>query len=245
MDAASFVASALLIGGIRKREALRAQPAAKESVVDDAKTGIRVVWRTPAVRALFLAMIAFTLCGSFMAALYTLFALRDLNLTPAELGFAIGCGGVGALLGAPIAGRCASRWGTRRALIGALLVTAVMQLLIPLAPPVPWIAMTFLIATQVIGDGAMTVYLVNETTLRQRLLPPEALGRAAATWKVAGGLLMPAGALLGAILAETIGMRPTLALLAVSFGAAAAVLIAARRALPGARDARGGDAAPS
>ena len=58
--------------------------------------------------------------------------------------------------------------------------------------------MLFLVAAQVFGDGAMTVYLVNETTLRQRLLPPEALGRAAATWQVAAGLLTPAGALLGA-----------------------------------------------
>jgi hypothetical protein len=43
----------------------------------DAQTGIRVIRQTPAVRALFLATIAFTLCGSFMAALYMLFALRD------------------------------------------------------------------------------------------------------------------------------------------------------------------------
>ena len=74
--------------------------------------------------------------------------------------------------------------------------------------------MTFLIATQVVGDGALTVYLVNETTLRQRLLPPEALGRAAATFQVANGMLTPIGALIGGVLAEGIGMRPTLWLLA-------------------------------
>jgi hypothetical protein len=74
--------------------------------------------------------------------------------------------------------------------------------------------MGFLIATQVIGDGALTVYLVNETTLRQRLLPPEALGRAAATWQFAAGLLTPVGALTGAALAQTLGMRPTLWVLA-------------------------------
>ncbi len=51
-------------------------------------------------------------------------------------------------------------------------IGAAMQVLIPLAPPVPWVAMAFLIATQVVGDGVLTVYLVNETTLRQRLLPP-------------------------------------------------------------------------
>ena len=78
-------------------------------------------------------------------------------------------------------------------------------------------------STQVIGDGALTVYLVNETTLRQRLLPPEALGRAAATWQVAAGLLTPAGALAGAALAESIGMRPTLWVLA--FGVALAAIL--------------------
>ncbi len=92
--------------------------------------------------------------------------------------------------------------------------------------------MTFLIATQVIGDGALTVYLINETTLRQRLLPPEALGRAAATWQVAAGLLTPAGALAGALLAETIGMRPTLWALAIGVAFAASWLVAAGGAVP-------------
>ncbi|MEO8752514.1 MAG: MFS transporter [Casimicrobiaceae bacterium] len=230
-DAASFVLSAVLISGIRKQETILA-PLASASVVDDAKTGIRVIRQAPAIRALFAAMVAFTLCGSFMAALYTLFALRELGLTPTELGIAIGCGGIGALLGASISPRVVRRHGLRWTLIGSLVVTALMQLLIPLAPPVPWIAMACLIGAQVIGDGAMTVYLVNETTLRQRLLPPEALGRAAATWKVATGLLTPAGALLGALLAETIGMRPTLVLLAVGFGIGACILVVARRALP-------------
>ena len=231
VDALSFVASALLIGGIRKRERIHA-PTSQASLIDDARTGVRVVWQIPAIRALFLAMVAFTLCGSFMAALYTLFALRDLALGPAALGIAIGFGGVGALAGAALSAGCTTRFGVRRTLIGALAVTSVMQVLIPLAPAVPWLAFAFLVATQVIGDGAMTVYLVNETTLRQRLLPPEALGRAAATWKVAAGILTPTGALLGAALAETIGMRPTLALLAVGFAVAACVLALARESLP-------------
>jgi hypothetical protein len=92
--------------------------------------------------------------------------------------------------------------------------------------------MTLLIATQVGGDGALTIYLIGETTLRQALLPPEALGRAAATWQVASGVLTPAGAILGAVLAETIGMRPTLWLLAIGLAIAALSLAAARGALP-------------
>ena len=231
-DAATFVVSAFLIGRIRKVEA-RPKPVAVTSFVDDVRTGIQVVFRTPAVRTLFCAMTIFTLCGSFMASLYTLFALRDLGLSPAQLGVAIGCGGVGGLIGAALAFPAAARWGTRRTLLGSLALTAVMQAFIPLAPAVPWIAMLFLIASQVVGDGAMTVYLVNETTLRQQLLPQEALGRSAATWQVAAGLLTPAGALLGALLAEAFGLRPTLWVLAAGFAAALLWLLAARSTLPG------------
>ena len=231
-DAATFVVSAFLIGRIRKVEA-RPKPVAATSFGDDVRTGIQVVFRTPAVRTLFCAMTIFTLCGSFMASLYTLFALRDLGLSPAQLGVAIGCGGVGGLIGAALAFPAAARWGTRRTLLGSLALTAVMQAFIPLAPAVPWIAMLFLIASQVVGDGAMTVYLVNETTLRQQLLPQEALGRSAATWQVAAGLLTPAGALLGALLAEAFGLRPTLWVLAAGFAAALLWLLAARSTLPG------------
>jgi len=231
IDAFTFVASALLLRNIRKRETV-APPSATTSFADDVRTGIHVVWRDPALRALFLATATLTFCMSFMAPLYTLFALSDLGLTPAQLGITIGCGGLGGLAGAALAARAETTWGARRTLIGALLAGAAAQVLIPLAPAVPWIAMTFLIATQVIGDGALTVYLINETTLRQRLLPPEALGRAAATWQVAAGLLTPAGALVGALLAETIGMRPALWALAIGVALAALWLIAVGGAVP-------------
>jgi MFS family permease len=230
VDSASFIVSAFLIGGIRHRETIAA-PTAATSLLNDVRIGLHVVWRDRAIRALLLATGTMTLCFSFMASLYTLYALHDLALTPAELGLVIGCGGIGGLVGAGLAAPVVRRYGVRRALIGALLLGGVMQVLVPLAPPVPAIAMTFLIATQLIGDGALTVYLINEATLRQRLLPPEALGRAAATWSVMTGLLTPTGALLGAALAETIGIRPTLWVLPAGVTVAALWLIAARRAL--------------
>ena len=230
VDVATFVASALLLARIRKRETV--VPAmTSSSFADDIRTGIRVVLRNEAIRALFAATATLSFCMSFMASLYTLFALSYLGLTPTQLGITIGCGGLGGLAGAALAAPASLRWGPQRTLIGALLIGAVAQVLIPLAPAMPWIAMGFLIATQVIGDGALTVYLVNETTLRQRLLPPEALGRAAATWQVAAGLLTPIGAMTGAALAETLGMRPTLWVLALGVAIAALTLIAVRRAL--------------
>jgi MFS family permease len=232
IDAFSFLVSAVLVLRIRHKETVRVSTAST-SVIEDARIGMHVVWRTPPVRAMFLATIAFTLCGSFLASLYTLFALRELGLTTTQLGLAIGFGGIGALLGAVTAMPAMRRWGARRTLIGALLVAAVMHMFVPLAPAVPWMALGCLVAAQLIGDGAMTVYHINETTLRQQTLPPEALGRAAATFRVASGLVMPTGAMLGAALAEAIGMRLTLIFTGLGLAAAAGILYLSRHSLPG------------
>jgi predicted MFS family arabinose efflux permease len=245
VDAISFVISAALLMRIRRKETVYVTTR-RGSVLEDARIGIHVVWRTPPVRAMFLATIAFTLCGSFLASLYTLFALRELGLTPTQLGLAIGFGGIGALLGAVIAMPAGRRFGTRNTLIGALLVAAIMHMFVPLAPAIPWAAMACLVAAQLIGDGAMTVYHINETTLRQQSLPPEALGRAAATFRVASGIVMPTGAMLGAVLAEAIGMRVTLFFTGLGLIAAAGILYASREALPGPASPMGiGQPAPS
>jgi len=234
-DAMTFVVSALLIGTIRRPERVAAPQTTRDiaSLIADVRQGLRVVWRNRVVRALFLSTATLTLCFSFMASLYTLYALRELGLTPAQLGVVIGCGGIGGLAAAMVAAPAVRRWGVGRVLVASLLLGGAMQVLIPLAPPVPAIAMGFLILQQIVGDGALTVYMINEATLRQRLLPADALGRAAATWSLANGVLTPSGALAGALLAELIGLRTTLWLLAVGGGVAALWLIAARRALAG------------
>jgi hypothetical protein len=43
-----------------------------------------------------------------------LYALNDLRISPTLLGIVIGCGGVGALIGAALAAPVARRLGTRR-----------------------------------------------------------------------------------------------------------------------------------
>mgnify|MGYP003694687109 CR=1 FL=1 len=136
-DALTFVASALLLAQDRQTRERSRHRSAATSFIDDVRTGIRVVWRNATVRALFLATATLTFCMSFMASLYTLFALSDLGLSPAELGVTIGCGGIGGLAGAALARPAALRWGARRTLIGALVAGGVVQVLIPLAPRRP------------------------------------------------------------------------------------------------------------
>ncbi|HEV2039924.1 MAG TPA: MFS transporter [Casimicrobiaceae bacterium] len=105
IDACSFVVSALLIGRIRAREPFHDRPdsgqqAAGASLLREAREGAALVWRHPLLRPLFLSTTLLTFFMSFMASLYTLFALQTLHLSPGVLGLVIGCGGIGALAGA-------------------------------------------------------------------------------------------------------------------------------------------------
>ena len=63
---------------------------------------------------------------------------------------------------------------------------------------------------QFFGDFAWTIYYVNETTLRQRVAPPQLLGRVNAAIQLASRGMLPMGALAGGFLGGKIGITNTL-----------------------------------
>lgn len=235
VDACSFVVSALLIGRIRAEEPLPAtasnDPRARSSLLRQARDGAALVWRHPLLRPLFLSTTLLTFFMSFMASLYTLFALQTLHLSPGVLGMVIGCGGIGALAGAASAPALVRHIGLIRTPLVALFAGGVAQVFIPLAPPDPIAGAAFLITSQFFGDGLLTVYLVTETSLRQQAVPVENLGRTAAVWKMAASIVAPIGMMLGAVLAVEAGVRIALWVLVGGAIVAGIPLLAARRVL--------------
>jgi len=236
IDACSFAVSALLLGQIRASEPVRdrvemAQRAAGGSLLREAREGATLVWRHPLLRPLFLSSALLNFFMSFMAPLYTLFGLESLHLIPGILGFVIGCGGIGALAGAMTASSLVRQIGPGRTTLAALLFGGLAQLFIPMAPADPLVGAAFLIASQLLGDGLLTIYVVTETSLRQQAVAPEALGRTAAAWKMAASIIAPIGMVLGALLAEYAGIRSAMWVLVGGVIISSAPLIAARRAL--------------
>nr|QQZ49595.1 hypothetical protein JKL49_22125 [Phenylobacterium glaciei] len=78
--------------------------------VADLTQGFRVAWAEPRVRPLLLMTATNGLFGGGFAALYLLFALRTLHLSPAMLGITVAFGGLGALMGAGLAAPSPSGW---------------------------------------------------------------------------------------------------------------------------------------
>ncbi|MGV3723812.1 MAG: MFS transporter [Actinomycetota bacterium] len=212
VDAVSFVISALFLVRIRTPEPKPEPRTEHVGVLPEALAGLRAIFREPRLRALVGAATTQSLFGGFFMALFSLFTIRELGLSPTVQGLVIATGGVGELFGALAAGRVARRYGMRRALIGTVLIGGLGTLAIPLAGWAGSVtaAALLLVAAQLIDDPALTIFHIHALSLRQTIAEPALLGRvnAGAHFCMMGAL--PAGALLGGLLGEAIGMQPTL-----------------------------------
>jgi hypothetical protein len=103
------------------------------------------------------------------------------------------------------------RAGIGAALIGSLLIMGAASLMIPLAHGSVVRATAFLMLAQV-GDVCWPVFNVCELSLRQAITPGEVLGRVNAVMQMLNRGFLPIGSVGAGILAEMIGLRPTLAL---------------------------------
>jgi predicted MFS family arabinose efflux permease len=221
VDAVSFLISALLVAAIRKREPPPARPALPaeglqppRQLLAEALAGLRWVFRDPVLRVLGLRSVTAFLCHGFMGTLYILFAVDVLRLRPATLGVVIALGGVGATVGAVLAQPIARRLSRGATFLATSTVYGLTSLLIPLAGWVPAPAVAFLMAAQLVGDMALSLYGINEVSLRQTVVPAGVLGRVNAAMRLLAWGMLPVGALAGGYLAALIGVRATLAVAA-------------------------------
>jgi len=225
IDAVSFLVSAVLLGSIHGPEAPPPPAADREPVLDEIREGLRLVVHNPVLRAFAGAQMAMHALWGIFGATWFLFAIDELQLGPAAIGLIAGIGGISSFLGAIIAARATRRWGIGRVAVGALVMAAVGNAFIPLAPTgLPWIAVGCLVMQQLVADSGATVYDVTEVAVRQTLVHDRALGRVTSTFHVAAVIAQLAATLAAGLLAEVIGLRATMWLAPLGGLAAAAIL---------------------
>ena len=208
IDALSFLVSAGLLGSIRRPEPPPPPASEREPVLDEIREGLRVVVRDPVLRGLAWGTMGLAAMWGVFGATWLLFVTDDLHLDPAVIGVVAALGGFGSLFGALLAERVVARFGLGRVVVSSLLLAALGNLLIPLAPPaLPLLAILCLIGQQLIGDTAVTVFDVTEVSVRQSRVGDRQLGRVNATVRVAMVMAQLGGTLVGGVLAEVIGLR--------------------------------------
>jgi len=208
-NALSYMVSVLALLSIRRREPAP-PPAGRVALWREIGGGFRIAIGNPYLRACVGEAATYNLMFYIWYAVFVLYCRRDLEISPGVLGLIMSCASVGALAGSLWAGRLADRFGFGRTILGAMLVSCVAFLLVPLAAGTGLAARVLPAAAYLIGGFAVAVSNIHVVSLRQTVTPDRLLGRMNASYRFFIYGTISLGSLAGGYLGEALGLRATL-----------------------------------
>lgn len=203
LDGASFALAAILVLAIRGvYRPRRAQVESATSLWAEIGEAVRWLWGASFLRTLTVMAGAINLVLHATYAIFVLFALEVLGLSEMAFGFLLVAEAIGATLGALVASRISSRFGTGPTIAGAIAVAAATNLVIGLSANPPLVG-AMLMLLSVCG----VVWNVLTTSLRQSMVPDRLLGRVNSAHRFVAWGSIPLGALVGGFLARSFGLQ--------------------------------------
>jgi MFS family permease len=222
VDGVSFLLSAVLLRRVEVDERASATTAERGSLGQRVREGLRIVLHHPYL-APALRCVTWVNAFTFMvSAVVLVFASRTLGLSAGTIGLALGIGAVGGVAGALAAAPVARRIGTGRTIaVGALLFTLPMAAL-ALAGGSRLSAAAVLACVEAVSGFGVMLFDVNLNAVQAVVTPDAARGRVVGAFTTINYGIRPVGAVVGGLLADLVGVRPTLVIGGV--GGALAVL---------------------
>lgn len=226
-DALSFFGSAIFLVTIRSDEQAPPVRETEASMRSDIQAGLAAIARHSLIRGLAGSAGTVEFFNSLLEAVFILYVTHELGIGPALLGVVFSAGAAGFLIGALLPARLMERLGAGRALISAIVLLGLADLLVPLAAGPSWAIAVVIGAAQFLFGIGLTTFSVLRVSLLQLELPERLQGRAHATMRTLLAVGVPVGAIVGGLLGETIGLRATLIVAACGEIAAAVWLMLA------------------
>ncbi|MEU9448774.1 MFS transporter [Streptomyces sp. NPDC048277] len=226
LDAASYLASAILIAAIRHRPGPVSPQRQRGTVLrrfaDDLRAGAAHLRVTPGLPVVFATAAIFLLGNAALTALLVPFTGTVLHAGAGTLGMLFAALGVGYLAGAPLSRAAAARFSDRRVMITSLAALSAVFAVTFHTHDIGWALVLFVL----IGPPGVCFLVAVDTYLARRT-PDALLGRVGSAYGMIQAAATLAGMLGGAVLGQQVGIGVTadLAALCVAVSAAVALLI--------------------
>jgi MFS family permease len=207
-DAASFVGSALFLARIRSPE-----PPLEPSEGDmraQIWEGVRFIAHSRILRPSLVSAATLNFFNYAFAALFILYATRELGVRAGTLGIVLGAGAFGGLLGAVIAGRVGRRIGLGPAFVFGMVLFPAPLLLVPLAGGPKPVVLAMLFAAEFLSGVGVMILDINVGAIITALTPHRLRSRSTGAFRFVNYGIRPLGSLLGGALGSVLGLRPTL-----------------------------------
>jgi MFS family permease len=234
-DAASYLASAILLTSIRRSFQTRADPgppSAPSRIRQDIAEGLSFLWRHPLVRPLTLTGFGNSLTGGAVIGLLVVYGVQalGLNRTDGRLGLLYTAGAAGSLLASLLLPWLGRHLGPTRLTLAALTTNLAALTVLALLSALP-----AALAVLLVWQGTYMLVIVNGITLRQQVIPDHLQGRVNVTARMIAWGGTPFGAALGGLIAQLAGIRVAYLVMAAGVAASATLGWASptlRRATP-------------
>ena len=219
-DALSFLGSALFLRGARVDEPFHEN--ADASSLSRLREGINILTRHPLLRGGVGCAATVNFFTFMIAAVYVFYASSTLGLSAGVIGFTLGVGAVGALLGAVAAPRVGRVFGLGPTTVAGCVLFAAPFALLPLATGSTLTKAGILCLAEFVSGVGVMFFDVSLNSLNALAVPHRLRSRLAGASRFFNYGTRPFGALLGGVLAGAIGIRPML--LVASIGAVLSVV---------------------
>lgn len=187
--------------------------------------GLIVVWRHPLLRAIAACAMAWNFSWFVLMAVFVLFAVNTLGLTPAQTGIALGAQGLGMLLAALAAPAIHARLRLGVMIILGPATSLFAALAIGAATLLHGEAFILLLAGFFLFGFGPMLWTIGQTSLRQAIVPLRLIGRVSAIQQVATLGMRPLGALVGGTVGESFGLEAAIWLAVVGYGVQLGVIL--------------------
>lgn len=218
VDAFSFLVSGGCIWRIRDPQPAPDRAVRRGSLWSEIGEGLRFVLAQPLLWSLLVTMVLFNTAAPILNAQLTLFATRELGLSPLLLGLVIVAAGACGVLASTVTSAISARLGMGRTMTLATGLICGGWLLAPFVRGTVPVAFALLALGASVGTMGDVLFNINSVTLRQAIVPDRLRGRVSASCRVVILGVQPLGALVGGVLGEQIGLRATLLVAALGFG---------------------------
>ena len=209
-DAASFVVGAVMTAWTSVNEVL--PPPSGRRTFADAVEGQVWMWRQPLVRAITLTILVNNAGGSVIFAVYVLYFVTTVGITPAQLGLIFAVTGASALLGAQLGRPLLARERLGLVMVGGASLVVLGQTGALIAAYSPHrAAFPILIAFGALLGSGLMIYNINQQSIRQAVTPDRLLGRVQSGVFVLVAAAGVVGSLLGGAIGQSVSLRAALA----------------------------------
>jgi MFS family permease len=214
VDAATFAVSALMIGRVRVPD-LPVDTTNEAGLLKRARDGMGLVLRDRYLRASLACATTINLFNLMAGALVILYASRELDLSAGVIGLALGIGATGGLVGTALAGPL-TRWiGVGRTIALGSVVFSAPFALMPLATGPTWSRAGVLGLVEFISAVGVMCLDIPLNALMTAVTPDGVRSRVAGAFSTMNYGIRPLGAVAGGLVAEWIGIAPTMVVAAV------------------------------